>query len=139
VIVPAAKPFSVPAKPARVAAPQPLQPVQPLNVATRVGGVDVHGSLSAAQLRRGMERIRPGLTECYGEAARRAGVNQPASVRVAVTIDEAGRVKAQPKVEGAELPGLGECLTSALSKLVCQAPDTGTAKASLVLGFGPER
>lgn len=117
----------------------PPAPSQPLLAAAHVDNVAVRGPLSAAQLRRSVDRVRPLLSECYGEAARRAGWNRFSQVRIAVTIDEAGRVKTQPKVEGAQLPGLEACLGGAMSKLVCQAPDTGTAKAMIVVGFRPER
>ncbi|HET8935261.1 MAG TPA: hypothetical protein VFN67_17555, partial [Polyangiales bacterium] len=112
----------------------------PLHAAAKVDGLVVRGPLSAANVRRSIERVRPTLTECYADAARRAGHNRYSQVRVVVTIDEAGRVKTSPKVEGAQLlPGFGACLSSAFSKLVCQAPDTGTAKASILLAFEPPR
>jgi hypothetical protein len=130
-------PVVVAAKAARVTPPAP--PSQPLVAAARVDAVNVRGPLSAAQLRRSVERVRPTLSDCYAAAARRAGQNRFAQLRVTVTIDEAGRVKAQPQVEGAQLPGFAECVGSAMSKLVCQAPDTGTAKAAIVLRFNPER
>ena len=90
-------------------------------------------------MRRSIDRVRPTLSECYAVAAQRAGHNRFAQLRVTVTIDEAGRVKTQPQVEGAQLPGFAECVSTAMSKLVCQAPDTGTAKAAILLGFNPER
>ena len=117
----------------------PARPTQPLVAAVRVDAVNVRGPLSAAQLRRSVERVRPTLSDCYATSAQRAGRNRFAQLRVTVTIDEAGRVKAQPQVEGAQLPGFAQCVSSAMSKLVCQAPDTGTAKAAIVLGFNPER
>jgi hypothetical protein len=130
-------PVAVAAKPARVTPPAP--PSQPLLAAARVDGVNVRGPLSAAQLRRSVERVRPTLSECYAAAAQRAGHNRFAQLRVTVTIDEAGRVKALPQVEGAQLPGFAACVSGAMSKLVCQAPDTGTARAAILLGFNPER
>ena len=133
----AAKLQHEPPQPERIAAPAP--PSQPLTAAAKVDGVSVRGPLSGAQLRRSVERVRPALSECYGEAARRAGQHRLTPVRVTVTIDEAGRVKDEPSVEGAQLPGFGECLSSAMSKLVCQAPDTGTARAAVVLGWSPQR
>jgi hypothetical protein len=111
----------------------------PLSAAARIDSLVVRGPLSAAHVRRSVERVRPTLSDCYGDAARQAGKNRFAPVRVQVTIDEAGRVKALPKIDGAQLPGLGACLSAAMSKLVCQAPDTGTAWASITLGFAPER
>lgn len=114
-------------------------PSLPLTASARIAGLVVRGPLSAAHVRRSVERVQPALSGCYSEAARQAGHNRFAPVRVRVTIDEAGRVKMLPTVDGAQLPGLGECLSTALSKLVCQAPDTGTAHASITLGFVPER
>lgn len=131
-------PAVVAPKPAHVV-PPPAPPSEPLVAAAKVDGVHVRGPLSAAQLRRSVERVRPALSECYAEAAQRAGHNRFVQLRVTVTIDEAGRVKTQPQVEGAQLPGFAECVSSAMSKLVCQAPDTGTAKASVLLGFNPQR
>jgi hypothetical protein len=130
-------PVAVAAKPARVTPPAP--PSQPLVAAARVDGVNVRGPLSAAQLRRSVERVRPMLSECYAAAAQRAGHNRFAQLRVTVTIDEAGRVKSLPQVEGAQLPGFAECVSGAMSKLVSQAPDTGTARAAILLGFDPKR
>jgi hypothetical protein len=116
-----------------------IAPSVPLTAAAKIDGLSVRGPLSAASVRRSVERVRPTLSECYSDAAQRAGHNRFAPVRVQVTIDEAGRVKTLPKVDGAQLPGFGDCLSTALSKLVCQAPDTGTARASITLGFVPER
>jgi hypothetical protein len=126
------------------AAPAPALPRKesvtlPLRAAAQLDGLNVRGPLSAAHVRRSVDRVRPTLSACYADAAQRAGQNRFAQVRVALTIDEAGRVKTLPKVEGAQLPGLGECLSSAMSKLVCQAPDTGTSHAAIVLGFAPSR
>ena len=130
---------SLPTPPEPEPVARPVSPREPVAATARVNGVSVRGPLSAAQLRRSVERVRPTLSECYTEAARRAGQHRNVQVRVTVSIDEAGRVKAQPKVEGAQLPGFGECLSSAMSKLVCQAPDTGTATAAIVVGFKPDR
>ncbi|HET8936935.1 MAG TPA: hypothetical protein VFN67_26010 [Polyangiales bacterium] len=125
--------------PSVVRAAEPTEaPSSPLSAAARIAGLVVRGPLSAAHVRRSVERVQPMLSGCYSEAARQAGRNRFAPVRVQLTIDEAGRVKLLPKVEGVQLPGLSECLSSALSKLVCQAPDTGTAHASIILGFVPE-
>ena len=113
---------------------------EPLTAAATVDEVVVvKGPLSAAQLRRSVDRVRSTLSDCYGGAARRAGHNRFSQVRVGVTIDEVGRVKMRPTVEGATLPGFAACVQSAMSKLVCQAPDTGIAKASITLGFRPDR
>jgi hypothetical protein len=109
-----------------------------LSATAKIDALAVRGPLSVAHVRRSVERVRPTLSDCYTDAAQRAGHNRFAPLRVQVTIDEAGRVKMLPKVEGAQLPGLGACVGSALSKLVCQAPDTGTARASITVSFVPE-
>lgn len=123
----------------RTAPPPAAQPKStlPLTATARIDGLAVNGSLTSATVRHGLERVQPTLSECYASAARRAGENRFSDVRVLVQFDEAGRVKSQPSVEGAQLPGLGACLSAAFSKLVCRAPDTGTAKASMTLHFGP--
>lgn len=123
---------------ARAAEPN-VAPSLPLTATAKIDTLVVRGPLSAASVRRSVERVRPTLSECYNDAAQRAGHNRFAPVRVQVTIDEAGRVKTLPKIDGAQLPGFAECLSTALSKLVCQAPDTGTARAAITLGFAPER
>jgi hypothetical protein len=122
-----------PPPPAAQAKPASL----PLIATARIDGLAVNGSLTSANVRHGLDRVRPTLSECYAGAARRAGENRFSNVRVVVQFDERGRVKAQPSIEGAQLPGLEACLTSAFSKLVCRAPDTGTGKASMTVRFGP--
>jgi hypothetical protein len=139
---------SVAASPAVTAVPAPAAPTPhvvvpsaglPLLASAKIDALTVRGPLSAAHVRRGVERVRPTLSECYAEAARRAGHNRFAQLRVEVAIDEAGRVKTLPKVAGGQLPGIDSCVSTALSKLVCQAPDTGTAQANIVLAFEPQR
>jgi hypothetical protein len=109
----------------------------PVNASAKIAALRVNGSLSTSNVRRGLARISPSLSACYAEAVHRAGYPELSSVKVALTIDETGRVKSHPDVAGADLPGFGACLSSALSHLVCPAPDTGTATAALTLRFAP--
>lgn len=108
-----------------------------LSASAEIEALKVRGPLSSAHVRHSVERIQEALSECYSDAAHRAGHGAPSRVHVALTIDEAGRIKKQPKVHGRGLPGLGSCLSVAFSKLVCRAPDTGLAKASITLRFTP--
>jgi len=111
-------------------------PGMPLQAAVSVEELDVRGSLSASNVRRGLERLKPALAECYEHAAQRAGHKEFGRMEVSLTIDEAGGARA-PHVQGAELPGLRACLHSVASKLVSQPPDTGTVRATIVLAFSP--
>jgi outer membrane biosynthesis protein TonB len=106
-----------------------------LTAAGSLEGLHVRGPLSASHVRHGLARVSQSLNECYADAARRAGHGAASQVHVSLTIDEAGRVKNRPQVDGAELPGLSTCLSAALGRLVCRAPDTGTATAALTLRF----
>lgn len=119
---------------------QPAQPtrlnVWPLMAAANVESLNVRGSLAASSVRRGLERLKPALVSCYGQAAQQAGRNRFGRVQVSVTIDETGRVRA-PHVKGGGLPGLDSCLTGVAGKLVTEVPDTGTVAASLVVNFTP--
>lgn len=110
--------------------------VWPLAAAVNVESLNVRGSLAASSVRRALDRLRPSLVDCYGQAAQQAGRNHFGRVQLAVTIDETGRVRS-PRVYGGGLPGLDNCLTGVAGKLVTGAPDTGTVAASLVLRFTP--
>jgi hypothetical protein len=109
-------------------------PVLQLRAAANIEDLSVRGSLSASNVRRSIERLRPALAACYEQAAQHAGRNRFGRVALSLTIDETGRART-PRVQGAELPGLGVCLNSVTSKLVSQAPDTGTVRASVVVNF----
>jgi hypothetical protein len=116
-------------------APEPAR-AAPLRAATSIVDLDVRGSLSASSVRHGVERVRPAFASCYAQAAQQAKRNEFGSVQMRFTIDETGRTRA-PKVANAPLPGLEECLRSAIGKLVCRAPDTGTVQAALLVKFTP--
>lgn len=127
-------------EPPPATATKPAQPAEapslPLRAAASLVDLDVRGSLSSASVRHGVERVRPALAGCYAQAAQRAGHNGFGRVQLRFTIDETGRARA-PKVDETALPGLSECLRTAIGKLVCQAPDTGTVQAQLALDFAP--
>lgn len=111
-------------------------PRLPLRAAANIEDLSVKGSLSASNVRRGAERLRPQLAECYEHAARQARRNAFGRVEVSLTIDEAGRARS-PRVQGAELPGLGSCLSAVTTKLVSAAPDTGVVRATIIVNFVP--
>ncbi|MET0387141.1 MAG: hypothetical protein ABW321_14330 [Polyangiales bacterium] len=126
-----------PAAPGPVASPAPTRvPALQLRAAATIEDLSVRGSLSASNVRRSVERLRPALAACYERAAQQAGRNGHGRVELSLTIDETGRARA-PHVSGAALPGLGSCLSSVTSKLVSQAPDTGTVRASITVNFMP--
>jgi hypothetical protein len=129
-----------------LASPQPLaagpgRPIAPprpaaLSARTDVQALALRGSLSVAVLRGAVERIRPGLSACYAASAQQAGHNAYGTVRVDVLIDEIGHAR-KPRVSGANLPGLENCVSSVASKLVTRAPDTGSVFASLTVEYRP--
>ena len=127
----------LPVAPAPALAPKaPAAPALPLKAAASIVDLDVRGSLSASNVRHGVERVRPAFASCYAQAAKEAKRNEFGIVQMRFTIDETGRTRG-PKVAHAALPGLEECLRSAIGKLVCKAPDTGTVQASLSVSFAP--
>jgi serine/threonine protein kinase len=101
-------------------------------VEVRVASINVRGGLSVSTIRRAIERIRPLFTHCY---QRHVSVGQVLPVLVTAVIDEVGRVRSRPSVEGANHPALSECLATAASKMVSDRPDTGTVKASWKLSL----
>jgi hypothetical protein len=124
--------------------PMAAKPVQPttlhnasstaLEAHTDVQTLALRGSLSAAVLRGAVERIRPGLSACYASSAQQAGHNAFGRVQVDVLIDEIGHAR-RPRVTGANLPGLEDCVSAVASKLVTRAPDTGSVVASLMVNY----
>ena len=113
-----------------------VQSALPLRAATSILALEVRGSLAASNVRHGLSRVQPALASCYAQAAQQAKKNEFGRVQLRFTIDETGRARA-PKVGPAPLPGLEDCLRSAVGKLVCKAPDTGTVQATLLLDFAP--
>jgi hypothetical protein len=99
----------------------------------RVADVRVRGSLSPSVLRRALERIRPQLARCVRDHAAPAGDGH-VELQLSATIDEIGRARSAT-VSGSARAALNDCLSAAASKLVSDAPDTGTVKVSWTLAY----
>jgi serine/threonine-protein kinase len=126
--------------------PAPLPPPPPppakKKVATSarlaIEGLSVRGALTAAQIRRALDRVVPDVRACYGPAATAAGASPPIAISTRFEIDESQRARA---IELAEpgLAGLKACVQRALAAVRAeQPPDVGTVDVSLVLRFTPE-
>jgi hypothetical protein len=102
-------------------------------VEVRVAAVNVRGSLAVSVVRRAIERIRPMLTQCYRKHLKPGHASFP-RLQVSATIDEVGRVRG-PSVEGGTLPALNACVVKVTSKMVSDAPDTGTVRATWSLSL----
>jgi hypothetical protein len=94
----------------------------------------VRGSLPASAVRRAVERIRSELAACYAHSAHDGKLGPGGRLQLSLVIDETGRTRL-PRVSGAELPGLADCVSAAASRLVTRAPDTGVVNASIQLAF----
>ncbi|MBX3269837.1 MAG: AgmX/PglI C-terminal domain-containing protein, partial [Sandaracinaceae bacterium] len=80
-------------------------------------------------------RGRPHLRQCYETATRRVGAPTAQRVRMRVHIAPAGRVS-DVEIEGAQLPGMAECLERTASRWSFPASRRG-AEAPLSLVFVP--
>jgi serine/threonine protein kinase len=101
----------------------------------RIKQLVVRGSLIPTSVRRALERIRPRLTECYEHFTQSTSQKHLGPAHLELVIDEAGRSRdAQVK---SLLPGLDTCIANVASKLVSQAPDTGTVDVSCDLRYLP--
>jgi serine/threonine-protein kinase len=141
---PDAAPLPVPidANVVAIAPPQPLPPPAPKRIATSasltVERLSVRGALTAAQIRRALDRVTPQVRACYGPAATAAGNSPPISISTRFEIDESQRAHA---IELADpgLAGLKTCVQRALASVRAeQAPDVGTVDVAFVLRFTPE-
>jgi eukaryotic-like serine/threonine-protein kinase len=102
-----------------------------------VEGLTVEGSLSDAEVRRGLERILPRLATCYRAAATRAGRDAAGVIRVSFVIGENGRA-GQVRAGDGPLPGLAACVSSAMEGVRTRiAPDVGDVRVSLRVSFAP--
>jgi len=131
-----------PAVPMAVREPEPMAPRQAaldlaqLTAATSIARLDVRGSLTATSVRRSVERVRPALASCYGQAARQRPTAELVSGELRFTIDETGHARSVTTTHAA-VPALDECLRSAIGRLVSRAPDTGRVQTVLQLRFEP--
>jgi hypothetical protein len=139
----ASRPVTTPVAPAasaRIALPTTQQgatqraprPSLPSRVApdarAAIESLSVDGSLSDAEVRRGVERVRSRLDACYRAAgAVRSGV------QVSFVVDEAGRASQVRATGGAN--GLSACITDVISSVRTRvAPDVGDVRVSLRVG-----
>ena len=100
--------------------------------------LSVRGSLTASQVRRGLDRHTAAIAACYRPAATRAGRSVAARVTVGFTIDEDGGVR-DLRTSGGGLPGLDACVRGALGSMrAVAAPDVGTVAVSFVVTYQPE-
>jgi hypothetical protein len=120
------------ARPARVAQPAAAVVDSPPPAATRTENLDVRGSLSDANVRRAIDRIRPQFNGCFAQHAPASAADS--ITRVELTIDETGRAR-DARVHGAS-SALEACLVQASRKIVSGAPDTGTVKVAWSLRYG---
>ena len=120
-------------------APLPPAPKKILTSASlAIESFSVRGALTAAQIRRALDRVTPQIRACYGPAATAAGASPSVAIATRFEIDESQRAHA---IELADpgLAGLKACVARALGNVRAeQAPDVGTVDVSLVLRFTPE-
>jgi serine/threonine-protein kinase len=125
-----------PAVDGRAVAPaRPLRPaVDPRARRALIQAMAVEGSLSDAEVRRGIERVTPRLAGCARAAAGRTPPG--ASVRVSFTVDENGRAR-QVRSSG-ESAQLATCVADAFGGLRTRvAPDVGEVRVTLRVDFSP--
>ncbi len=116
----------------------PARPVRPpVNrraMRALIEAMTVNGSLSDAEVRRGIERVTPRLAGCARAAAGRAP--PAASVRVSFTVDENGRAR-QVRSSGDSVQ-LATCVADAFGGLRTRvAPDVGEVRVTLRVDFSP--
>ncbi|HTE52114.1 MAG TPA: protein kinase [Kofleriaceae bacterium] len=125
--------------------PTHVDPARPGGAARRptltaragIAGLTVDGSLSSAEVRRGIERVEPRLATCYRAAAIRAGHDAAGGVPISFIIGENGRAT-QVHAGGAPLPGLAACVSDAIGAVRTRvAPDVGDVRVSLRVSFDP--
>jgi hypothetical protein len=116
--------------------------VAPKRVATSaslaIENLSVRGALTAAQIRRALDRVTPQIRACYGPAATAAGNSPSLSITTRFEIDESQRAHS---IELADpgLAGLKTCVQRVLANVRAeQAPDVGTVDVAFVLRFTPE-
>ena len=115
----------------------PARPVRPADsraVRAVIEEIAVEGSLSDAEVRRGIQRVAPRLARCSRVTA---GRTQPgAAVRVTLTVDENGR--ARDVRAGGDSPQVAACVAGAFAGLRTRvAPDVGEVRVSLRVDFSP--
>jgi serine/threonine-protein kinase len=120
---------------AAVAPPRPIRPtVDRRAMRAVIEAMTVEGSLSNAEVRRGIQRVAPRLAGCARSAAALTGAG--ASVRVSFTVDENGR--ARDVRSSGDSPQLAACVADAFGGLRTRvAPDVGDVRVALRVDFSP--
>jgi len=128
------------AQPKPVAVERPALPkpdTRPLDANAAFGSIQTQGSLGSGVVSRMLGRSAPLMGACYASAARAAGRNDFASLKISFNIDEAGGVRGG-KVSAHALPGLSSCVTDALKRVRSdQKPDVGIVAVEAQVSFRP--
>lgn len=95
----------------------------------RTESIVAHGSLTAVQARRAIERISPQVRQCY----QTYGPVAAASLQVELIVDDVGRVR-NLQVRGAA-PPFAECVVLVSRKLMSGLPYSGAAKIAWNVRF----
>ena len=120
----------------RIDSPAP-RPRPSLIARTSIQSLEVQGSLSTAEVRRGVGRVEQRLSACYSAAAIRAGRDAAGDVTLRFVIGENGRAR-QVSAGGAPLPGLAACVADAIGGVRTRvAPDVGEVRVSVRVHFTP--
>jgi hypothetical protein len=124
-----------------VAPPAPkLAPKPKLATSAKLSldALSVRGALTAAQVKRALDRVAPAVRACYGPAVTRAGTSPSVALRVRFEIDETQHARAI-EVTGSDLAGLSACVERALATVRAEAaPDVGTVDVAVVIQLVPE-
>jgi len=123
------------------APPAPAKPAPPppgtLDATPSITTLEVKGSLSAAIVRRSVERTLSSLQGCYRTAARAGGTTPAIDLRLTFEIDE-NRLAVNVAAGGASFGSLGSCATTVARQIrTKEAPDVGTAEVAVVIRFRP--
>ena len=128
---------SVAAPPA--AEPAPSGPARPqrLEATATVATTTVQGALTRSEVDRALQRVVPSFRACYATAARSAGRNAPATLKLTFTLDETGLAQSA-EAAAAALPGLSDCLREAARQVRTQVrPDVGVVYVTAAVTFAP--
>jgi hypothetical protein len=124
--------------PSAPSTPAPKPKAVAVAVQGEIAGLAVRGSLIKSSVGRAIERVLPQWNACYQRSPQATEPSASNALHVDMTIDEMGRVR-NPRVTGHDVHGLDECIARASTKLVSQAPDTGTVDVSFDVRFRHSR
>ncbi len=133
---PVAAPPPTPA-PAPAPAPPRPPPTGSLDAVPAIVGIDVTGPLQESEIRRAVDRVLPGLRDCYRDAARRARRTPRLEIRLTFEIDDT-RAARSVRAASSALPGLSSCAGDAMGRARTRiAPDVGNAQVTVTVRFTP--